>query len=567
MSVVQVIKNYVVKMITESEPGYKIMLMDKETTSFVSVVLGMSEVMRQEVYMFERLDQTSSGENMSYLKCLVYIRPTRENVDLLVRELQKPRYGNYYIYFSNVVSKSDVKLLAEADEQEVVREVQELYADYQALSPHLFSLNMPIHSQGLKWASGALQRTVQGVAAVLFSLQVLPSIRYQNNSEMARVLAENIRQTILNESSLYNSPDAEGNTLLLILDRRDDPVTPLLHQWTYEAMVHELLGVASGRVSLAHVAGVADDLKEVVMSPTQDEFYAQSMYLNYGEIGQTIKDLMEDYQKRLSNQQKVETISDMKSFVENYPQFKKMSGTVSKHVTVVGELSRLVGNHALLAISECQQELVCGSDHSANLQRIRQLVTDPKVREIDAAVLVMLYALRHEGHPNTDLKGLVSALNKRSVGDRYLKLLSSLMDYGGARARQSDLFGTQLPQDVSGIRKRFFKGLKGVDNVYTQHKPLLLETLEEVMKGRLREGAFPYCGNAPSMPPGTKPQHVVVFIIGGATYEESLAVHQFNTKSSNTRVILGGSTIHSTASFLSSVEAAMEGVPRKTLRL
>ena len=46
---------------------------------------------------------------------------------------------------------------------------------------------------GLKWASGALQRTVQGVAAVLFSLQVLPSIRYQNNSEMARVLSENIR--------------------------------------------------------------------------------------------------------------------------------------------------------------------------------------------------------------------------------------------------------------------------------------------------------------------------------------------------------------------------------------
>lgn len=57
----------------------------------------MSEVMRQEVYMFERLDQTSSGENMSYLKCLVYVRPTRENVDLLVRELQKPRYGTYYI--------------------------------------------------------------------------------------------------------------------------------------------------------------------------------------------------------------------------------------------------------------------------------------------------------------------------------------------------------------------------------------------------------------------------------------------------------------------------------------
>lgn len=40
-------------------------------------------------------------------------------------------------------------------------------------------------------------------------------------------------------------------------------------------MVHELLGVNNGRVNLAHVPGVSDDLKEVVMSPTQDDFYAR----------------------------------------------------------------------------------------------------------------------------------------------------------------------------------------------------------------------------------------------------------------------------------------------------
>lgn len=46
------------------------------------------------------------------------------------------------------------------------------------------------------------------------------------------------------------------------------------------------------------------------------------MYLNYGDIGQTIKDLMEDYQRKLSKQQKVENLNDMKHFVENYPEFK-----------------------------------------------------------------------------------------------------------------------------------------------------------------------------------------------------------------------------------------------------
>lgn len=38
------------------------------------------------------------------------------------------------------------------------------------------------------------------------------------------------QQTIVTEGSLYTNVDTEGNSLLLILDRRDDPVTPLLHQ-------------------------------------------------------------------------------------------------------------------------------------------------------------------------------------------------------------------------------------------------------------------------------------------------------------------------------------------------
>ena len=44
--------------------------------------------------------------------------------------------------FSNIIAKADVKTLAESDEQEVVREVQEFYGDFLAVSPHLFSLNI-----------------------------------------------------------------------------------------------------------------------------------------------------------------------------------------------------------------------------------------------------------------------------------------------------------------------------------------------------------------------------------------------------------------------------------------
>lgn len=57
-----------------------------------------------------------------------------------------------------------------------------------------------------------------------------------------------------------------------------------------------------------------------------------------------------------------------KAFVESYPQFKKMSGTVSKHVTLVGELSRLVTTNNLMEVSETEQQLACQEDHSEVIQ-------------------------------------------------------------------------------------------------------------------------------------------------------------------------------------------------------
>jgi vacuolar protein sorting-associated protein 45 len=40
-------------------------------------------------------------------------------------------------------------------------------------------------------------------------------------------------------------------------------------------MVHELLTITNNRVSLANVPGVSQELKEVVLSTENDEFYAE----------------------------------------------------------------------------------------------------------------------------------------------------------------------------------------------------------------------------------------------------------------------------------------------------
>jgi hypothetical protein len=51
----------------------------------------------------------------------------------------------------------------------------------------------------------------------------------------------------------------------------------------------------------------------------------------------------------------------MKRFVEEYPEFQKLGGNVSKHVALVGELSRLVERDQLLEVGECEQGLATSS--------------------------------------------------------------------------------------------------------------------------------------------------------------------------------------------------------------
>ena len=42
----------------------------------------------------------------------------------------------------------------------------------------------------------------------------------------------------------------------------------------------------------------------------------------------------------------------------------------------------------------------------------------------------------------------------------------------------------------------FAVSFQGVENIYTQHKPLLLEILDQLVKGKLKEASYPYIGTS-----------------------------------------------------------------------
>ncbi|KAI5801726.1 Sec1-like protein [Peziza echinospora] len=571
MDIVQSVQTYVKRMFSPDSAGgaagtsgkMKILLLDSETVSIISTAITQSQLLSHEVFLIDRLDN-QEREKMRHLRCLVFARPSPESIQHLIEEFREPKYGEYHIYFSNIVKKSSLERLAEADDNEVVRVVQEYFIDYLVINPDLFSLSILGPQKHIwstasseMWNPEALTRTTEGLLATLLTLKKKPLIRFEKNSLMAKKLAQEVKYHMSQEDQLFDFRKADTPPILLILDRRNDPITPLLSQWTYQAMVHELLGIHNGRVGLSDVQDVRPELKEIVLSQDQDPFFKTNMYLNFGDLGGNIKSYVDTYQQKTKSNMNIESIADMKRFVEEYPEFRRLSGNVSKHVTLVGELSKRVETDNLLEVSELEQSLACNDTHATDLKTLQKLLSSSDVPPDNKIRLVALYALRYANHPQTALPVLLDLLavaSTSSPSPARIAVINHLLTYHNSLPPLTSLFESE---SIFSRARSGFKGLKGLENVYTQHTPKLEQTLNQLIKGRLRETTHPFIEGGTK----EKPQDIIIFMVGGTTYEEARLVAMVNAGTPGVRLVLGGTSVLRSKTFLDEIEEVVPTWP------
>lgn len=96
-----------------------------------------------------------------------------------------------------------------------------------------------------------LSRILDGLYSICLSLRKLPIIKYINNSKPCRKIAELLLHKLKQEFQNTNTNESQ-RMVLIITDRNEDPITPLLNQWSYQAMLHELIGIENNRLLIKH---------------------------------------------------------------------------------------------------------------------------------------------------------------------------------------------------------------------------------------------------------------------------------------------------------------------------
>lgn len=577
-----VAKDYIRQLISQAS-GLKALLLDDETISIVSLLYSQSELLSNEVIFIDKLNKPPTSD-ISHITALVFVRPTAENVHALRNELLHPHFSSYKLFFTNTIRRSHVEEIADADAHERVVHVREYFADYYPLSSSLLSFGVVpclhvMRSSGAAMHNPSVERTVDAISALVLSLKLKPQLRFQAASPLCRNIAQRLTVRFDQERELFDFRERKPAPLLLILDRREDPVTPLLNQWTYEAMLHELIGIKYNRVSLKDAPNVPEEFRELVLDDVEDEFYRQNRYLNFGDLGTNLQKLVDAFHTESKINNRIATIDEMMKFVSNYPEFRKSSSNVSKHVALAGELSRLVGRMNLLEVSQLEQDLACREAEGEHRKQIMDMLKMKNVSASDKLRLVMLYGLRYEGANDKGLPLMKDALHRAGVGPEGIHLITVVKEYAGVSKRSGDVFSNRSFFAMASNTVR--RGIGGVDNVYTQHEPLLVCTLDNLFRNRLKNAGFPlvrpddsaYGGNILSngndMAVIPSPKDVIVVIAGGSTYEESKCVSAINgfpnsfvppdgsvtasaaaaVRQVNGRVLLAGTCLHNSTSF------------------
>lgn len=600
-----------IRLMLDDVSGLKVLYLDNDTSGILSVICGQLDILSKDVFLVEMTSAgvqstVQEGNALMYMKAVYFIRPSSENILRLISELKSPRYCEYYINFTAPLEKQQLERLARADTKERVRGVRQSFTDIQVLTPTLFSLDVPYvallanqqYSLWNAYQNALFQRIVDGILSsiVCSTRNFFRGTLYARHSSFCELLAKTLHSNLLKADLLQDlgkdvNADQEGlpGSMLLVVDRRDDPVTPLLNQWRYQAMVHELLGIHRNRVlpkktnTLESVAGDSDAPdnpsslptvpSEVVLSCHADPFFAKHWKSNFGELGVAINAYLEAYQESSKTLGPVDSVSDLKTFVSRYPELRKLSGNVSKHVDILHTLSQLVEANGLLDISRVEQDLACTSRQADHLRAVLERLETASVKPFEKLRLALLYALRYR--QDASLATVRETLRAVKMDPKHIKLVDALLAYTASGSKSYYHNHDKNGSFFDFARNVVQRGFKNVPNVYTQHRSQVATLVETALKSNSWESSgysfLPFCSehnenrSAPApngttaVPPvqvqpreGKKVCDLVVFCAGGITFQEAADL-DFVAQQYGCHIVVGGTTIHNTKSFLADV--------------
>ncbi|KAK1616952.1 hypothetical protein QYE76_022469 [Lolium multiflorum] len=613
----------------DSKSAWKVLIMDKFTVKIMSYSCKMADITEEGVSLVE--DLYKRRQPLPSMDAIYFIQPTKENIVMFLSDMsgRSPLYKKAYVFFSSPIQKdlvSQIKkdlsvlprigALSEMNLEYFPIDSQGFITDHERALEELFCES----AEGFNKYNACLNTMATRISTVFASMREFPRVHYRvaktidasTMTTLRDMVPTKIAAGVWNNLSKYKTsipefPQTE-TCELLIVDRSVDQIAPIIHEWTYDAMCHDLLFMDGNKYvhEVPSKNGSASEKREVLLED-HDPVWLELRHAHIADASERLHDKMTHFVSKNKAAQLHQartgaelSTRDLQKMVQALPQYSDQIDKLSLHVEIAGKLNSIIREQCLRDVGQLEQDLVFGDAGTKEL--INFFRTQLGVSRENKLRLLMIYAAinpeKFESDKGTKLMQLAGLSADDMIAVNNMRCLS-------ADTKKASGGGFTLKFDVHKKKHGHRKERTGEESAWALSRfyPVLEELIEKLSKGELPKDEY-NCMNDPSpsfhgLPSTTSTsartspahsmrsrrtggswarprgsddgyssdsvlkhassdfkklgQRIFVFVIGGATRSELRAAHKLTSKLKR-EVILGSSSLDDPPQFITKLK-------------
>jgi len=422
--------------------SWMVLVVDPESLRVISSSVGMYNLMEQHVSIVE--DLMKKRAPFRDQSVLYFVEPNKSSIERIIQDWtptkkgsnSKPLYGNtIFLYFLGGLSDELFSMIKGCKELvKRVKVLKEVNLDFCLKESSAFHFDMGSNkASGVSggsiysdlYLSSPLQdssiqeRIISKLVTVCATLNEYPHVRYPAKNAMCKKLCH-LFQTKMNEFVGKNSewwyngdglhPNTERSTLLL-LDRKDDCLSPLIHEFTYEAMVNDLLPIDDDRITYEMSnAGTAKEgegatSKMDALLNDNDEVWVELRGKHIADVIQTLSTKIRNIvnsgtgsalSNSAKNSGKALSINQMAKALKALPEYREIMSKLSQHMQIAHQCMDVFNAQGLLDLSDLEQTLATGKTEEGRTPKLKELLGQVVVQfrqQSDSLIRLRLLAI------------------------------------------------------------------------------------------------------------------------------------------------------------------------------
>lgn len=369
------------------------LVLDEDSRKLIDNVVGEDAILELRVTNIEQIEH--KRPKVADTDALYILSPLPHIVDCLLADLAARRYAAYFIMWTAILPPQlRERLTKHPSARELQISYQVLNVDFHPRESHLVTLRDPYSFPVLyhpacaplvkQHLSDVAQRVCymaiakechmlrrSKIASVCIALNEFPTVRYfkaPNPTHEAAVLSEHLARAVQNELDSYahwnpefSQPTNRPKGALYVVDRSLDLVAPLLHEFTYQAMAHDLLTIKEAeKVTYRHTTNAGTPNQETKDMEISDK---DDVWVNYRHLHMkdTIEMLMADFKKfiddnpHFSRQDQTTNVNAIKDMLAGLTDFQRKKEAYALHLSMAQEAMDIFADHKLADLAMVEQ--------------------------------------------------------------------------------------------------------------------------------------------------------------------------------------------------------------------